>query len=556
MTIVSFLIELAGATMLLLYSVRMVRTGIERAFGASFQRILAADANPLRAALTGVVMAIVLQSSGAVALLVAGFAGTAALTFGSGLAIVLGADLGSALLIQILSFKLEWLVPLLLAVGGGLFIKSERRKLRQAGRIVLGIAFILISLRFLRETMNPIAGSDVLPIIAGFLERDFVTAFIAGAVLAFVMHSSVAAILMCVTVVSLGAIPVSAGVSLVLGANLGSALIPVWLTRGMSPKSQRIPIGNFVLRGSGAIIALFACVNFPLLQYIDNWGPGQTLINTHVLFNALLLPAIMFCGRLEAPLKRMFPDQILPEATDPTHVSLLETPHLSLSPPAPALATLRRETLRMSQVVGNMFAPVMELYSNFDKQQMLATRAQDDVVNTALGGIKHYVAAIPANLMNKEQMKEVRELAEYAIALEIAGDIIAKRFLVLAQQKHTKDLRFSKAGFDELTNIHDQIASNMSLAANVLISGDMESARLLLEEKNEITRVERSSRRKHLKRLGDGPRVSFESSDIHIETLRAFRDFNSQIASVAYPILYRGGQLLETRLIETMEATA
>lgn len=553
MTIISFLIELAGATMLLLYSVRMVRTGIERAFGASFRHVLAEDANPLRAAITGIIMAIVLQSSGAVALLVAGFAGTSALTFASGLSIVLGADLGSALLIQILSFKLEWLIPLLLAVGGGLFIKSDRRKLKQAGRIVLGIAFILISLRFLRETMDPIAGSDVLPMVSSYLERDFITAFITGAVLAFVMHSSVAAILMCVTIVSIGALPVSAGVSLVLGANFGSALIPIWLTRGMSPKSQRIPIGNFALRGTGAIIALFACAKLPLVQFVDGWGPGQALINTHVIFNALLLPAILFCGRLEAPLKRMFPDQVLSEVTNPIHVSLLDNTPQTMS--APALATLRRETLRMSQVVGNMFEPVMDLYSSFDKQQMLATRAQDDVVNAALDSIRHYVAAIPNGLMNKEEMKEVSELAEYAIALEIAGDIVAKRFLVLAQQKNTHNLRFSKAGSDELTKMHDQITLNMNLAANVLISGDLESARLLLEEKNEITRVERSSRRKHLKRLADGSGVSFESSDIHLETLRAFRDFNSQIASVAYPILYRGGQLLETRLIETIEAT-
>lgn len=539
--------------MLLLYSVRMVRTGIERAFGASFQRVLAVDTHPLRAASTGIVMAIVLQSSAAVGLLVAGFAGTAALSFSSGLAIVLGADLGSALLIQILSFKLEWLVPLLLAIGGGLFIKSDRRKLKQAGRIVLGIAFILISLRFLRETMSPIAGSDVLPMVASYLERDFITAFIAGAVLAFVMHSSVAAILMCVTIVSIGALPVSAGVSLVLGANFGSALIPIWLTRGMSPKAQRIPMGNFILRGTGAVIALFSCANFPLIQLVDGWGPGQALINTHVLFNAFLLSAIMFCGRLEAPLKSIFSDQVVSELTNPTHVSLLSKTPQTMS--APALASLRRETLRMSQVVGTMFAPVMDLYSNFDKQQMLATRAQDDVVNAALDGIRHYVAAIPADLMNKQETKEVRELAEYAIALEIAGDIIAKRFLVLAQQKSAQNLRFSKAGLDELTNMHDQITLNMNLAANVLISGDLESARLLLEEKNEITRVERASRRKHLKRLGDGSGVSFESSDIHLETLRAFRDFNSQIASVAYPILYRGGQLLETRLIETIEAT-
>ena len=213
MAILGFLIQLAGATLLLLFAVRMVRTGIERAYGASFRRVITRSRNPAGAAGAGLIMAMVLQSSAAVALLVAGFAGSAGLAFGPGLAMIIGADIGSALLIQILSLNLEWLLPVLLTVGGLLFLKSTRRTRKQAGRMILGIAFILIALRFLRETMDPIRDSAFLPAIAGYLARDYVTAFLVGAALAFAMHSSVATILMCVTVVAIGALPVEAGVS-------------------------------------------------------------------------------------------------------------------------------------------------------------------------------------------------------------------------------------------------------------------------------------------------------------------------------------------------------
>lgn len=118
MAIVSFLISLAGATMLLLYAVRMVRTGIERSYGASFQRVMTQQRSYLQASVVGLTMAVVLQSSAAVALLTSGFAASGMLSFPAGLAIVLGGDLGSALIIQILSFRLDWLVPMLLAVGG------------------------------------------------------------------------------------------------------------------------------------------------------------------------------------------------------------------------------------------------------------------------------------------------------------------------------------------------------------------------------------------------------------------------------------------------------
>ncbi|MCF6232604.1 MAG: Na/Pi cotransporter family protein [Rhodobacteraceae bacterium] len=552
MSIVSFLVELTGATMLLLYAVRMVRTGIERAFGASFHRIMTTTSNPASSAATGLVMAVVMQSSAAVALLVAGFAGTGAISFGAGLAVVLGADLGSALLIQVLSFKLEWLVPVLLAVGGGFFIKSDRRKLKQAGRIILGIAFILISLRFLRETMDPIRDSAFLPSIAGYLEADFIAAFLIGALLAWAMHSSVAVILMCVTMVAIDAIPIGAGVSLVLGANLGSAIIPIWLSRGLSPVARRVPLANFLLRGSGAVLMVVIVNKTPILSVLG-WNDGaQALINMHVAFNMLLLLALPFCRFLEGPMARFLPEISTPEEDLPhEYVSVLD--HSAKSVPTLALANLKREVLRMEQVMQSMCAPLMELFREYDKDRAQALTDRDGVLNKALDDIRHYVAEMPSDKMTKQESKRARELTEYAIALEASGNLVVKFLLPQVREKARNGVKFSKAGRQELINMHERVMANMGLASNVLVSDDIESARLLLEEKTEMTRMERSSRKKHLRRLSEGSQASFDSSDIHLEMLRVLREINSHVASVCYPILYRGGQLLETRLIETMD---
>ncbi|SMD10420.1 Na/Pi cotransporter family protein [Primorskyibacter flagellatus] len=549
MQILAFVIELMGATMLLLYAVRMVRTGIERAFGPSFKRALTASRNRVSAAASGLVLAIILQSSAAVALLVSGFTAVSAISFGAGLSVVLGADLGSALLIQVFSFDLSWLVPVLLALGGGLFVKSERRPLRQAGRIILGIAFILISLRFLRETMDPIRDSSFLPAIADYLARDFVTAFIVGVSLAFAMHSSVAVILMCVTMVSIGAIPVPAGVSLVLGANLGSALIPVWLTRSMENRARRVPLANIVVRGSGAIMALFVLNETSILPYIGSLDSAQTLINTHILFNALLLTLIVFSNWLEVPFRALLPDD--PPSIDdqsPLYRSVLDD--TVFDRPHVAIASLRREVLRMVQLVETMMRPVMDLYSKFNADTARSVIAKDTHVNAALDEIRRYAAALQRVSLNKSDTKTVRELTEYAIAVEAAGDIVAKRLVPLARERSEKGVRFSEDGAGELNRMHDHALANIVLASNLLVSDDLESARLLLEEKQEMTRLERKSRKRHLKRLSEGVQISFASSDIHLETAGGIRDFNSHLSSAAYPLLHRGGQLLETRLIE------
>ena len=297
MAILNFILQLAGATMLLLFAVAMVRTGIERSFGASFQRMLTGQRHLTGAAAAGVGLAVVLQSSAAVALLVAGFSGGGVLGFNTGLAIVLGGDLGSALIIQVLSFRLDWLIPLLLAVGGWLFVKSGNRQFRQYGRILMGVAFILISLQLLRQAMDPIRESAFLPAIADYLARDYLTAFIVGAALAFTMHSSVATVLMVVTLVAINAIPLDAGISLVLGATLGSAVIPIWLTRGMSPTARKVPIANLVLRGCWALAVLFLINLFHLLDNFSTIGAQQMVIYTHLAFNlSLLLLALLFTG--------------------------------------------------------------------------------------------------------------------------------------------------------------------------------------------------------------------------------------------------------------------
>ena len=551
-----FLLELAGATMLLLYAVRMVRTGIERSYGASFQRILTRNDSAIAAAVSGAGLATILQSSAAVALLVSGFAASGVVSFPLGLAIVLGGDFGSALIVQALSFRIDWLAPLLLALGGWAIVKVEQRRTRQIGRILMGIALILISLEFLRHAMEPISDSAFLPAIASYLAGDYLTSFLVGAALAFVMHSSVAAVLICVTLVGIDTISLEAGVSLVLGANLGSALIPVWLTRGMELCARRIPYANLALRGSWALVALFLTNSVHILAVLEFLGPGQALVTLHLAFNLVLtFLALPFCKALEKIALRIMPEVSVRDpgaeksfAHSALDDSVLDSPHR-------ALASLKRELLRMSDVLDRMARPIMSVYEDGDVDGFPALPELENYINSTLHQIRVYVVAMLQFEMSKPQKRRTRELMEYAISLEAAGDIVSKRIMPLVREKARKRLQFSREGWRELVALHDRVLSNMALASNVLVSEDVESARQLIEEKADIARIELKSRRRHLKRLSSGEAVSLESSDIHLETLRSLRDFNSQISTIAYPILYQNGQLLETRLIETMGTT-
>ncbi|WP_108860254.1 Na/Pi cotransporter family protein [Ruegeria sp. Alg231-54] len=558
MAIASFLIEIFAATMLLLFAVRLVRTGIERRFGALFQSILTRHSNSFVAGGAGMVLATILQSSAAVTVLLTGFAAAGMVTFGMALAGVLGADLGAALVIQVLSYDLGWLQPALLALGGWLYLKSERSNVRLMGRIVLGVAFILISLQFLREAVEPIRESAFLPAIAGYLETDYFSAFIVGAVLAFVMHSSVATILMCVALVQIGAIPFAAGLSLVLGANLGSAFIPMWLTRDMTVSARRIPLANLLLRGSAALVMLIVVNVGGLHEALLVTSPAQSLIFAHIGFNlAVFLLATGFVNRMEQPMAVLMAEpKAEANALDQFSDALTPLGDPSGERASVAMSSVRHELLQMITQVERMFRPVLDIYEQDDSDAISALWQQDERVNTQLTEIRRFVARMPRQNMSKGQIKAARGLVEYAIRLEAAGDVVSNRMTRTAQIKHTERSEFSAQGWKELKDLHAAILESFSLARHVLLVDDMDCARRLVLDKAEVKRMSRNSRKAHLKRLERGQTESFQSSDLHLETLRSMRDLHGHIAAIAYPILYKSGQVLETRLVMEMEKEA
>lgn len=548
MVIFNFVLELGGAIILLLFAVRMVRTGIMRAYGASFRRIMTDSQARLRATIIGTMLAVIMQSSVAVAMLVAGFVSAGALSFQLGLSAVLGAELGSALIIQFLSMDIGWLTSVLLVAGGILFLHDHSGRLKQIGRVCLGVALILIALEFIRHAAIPIHDNAFVPQIYVFLEHDFLTAFILGAVLTFLMHSSVASVLLFVTLVMTGTLPLMAGISLMLGANLGSALLPVWLSRSMQPTARHIPVVNACLKGGAAIIVVIILNQFPIIKALPDFGDGQTIIFGHILFNMSLLMFVPFSGVLGRWIERLWPKANDLHDIPPHHRSVLDAD--ARNNPEFAIIGIRREIQRMLTILEEMFLPFMGLLENFDKKLMKRIVEKDVLINEALDGIRYYITDRSAENLPAEKQKDLHHLLEFAIALESAGDVISGKLLKLAAARAKSGIRFSADGLAELRAMHDQIVANMTLANNLLISEDVGMARRLLEEKNNFTHRQRKSRKNHLARLAKGLTESLESSDLHLETGLAFKEFNSHISSIAYPTLSGQGQLLESRLVQ------
>ncbi|NKB54280.1 MAG: Na/Pi cotransporter family protein [Rhizobiaceae bacterium] len=548
MQILMFLLQLCAAVMLLLYSTRMVRTGVERAAGSSLRDLFnGTRQNVFLNVCAGTFGAVLLQSSTAIALLVSSFAATGAMGITGSLAVVLGADFGTAIVVQFLSLNLVWLTPALLSVGGLLFLKFDSRTAKQIGRIFIGIGFLLLSLKMLGEASGPMRESTVFPVVVQYLGEDIITAFIGGALIAFFFHSSVAAILLFAVFAGQGILPLAAGLPLVLGANVGGGMVAVWLTRNMHVKARRITLANLIFRLGGGLLAL-AALGWALLP-LDQLGstPARQMVNFHFLFNAAL---VLVCLPLVIPLARLV--KLLVQENGGSDLQA-DKPQIALDygvldSPNLALASATRELLRMSEQIEIMFAPLMEIFDTSIPEKVQQIRDMDESINESHTEIKLYLAKLNQQVLTQEQSQTSMELINFAISLERVGDIICKDLLRLSEVKHKEHLRFSDSGRKELSGLHSRVMANIQLALNVLISEDLESARQLANEKEEMRQLEQRSHDRHMERLGSGNAESIATSDIHLEVIQGTKEINSRFVSFAYPVLARYGLLMTSRV--------
>jgi phosphate:Na+ symporter len=545
------LLHLAGAVALLLWATRMVRTGVERAYGERMRQSLRGVLhNPVLAVLWGLLLSIALQSSTAVSLLVGSFVGSGFVSGIAGLMAVRGAEVGSALVVKILSFDLTLLVPLCLVAGTGIFMATERSNWRQAGRILVGIGLLILSLEMTGHATEPLRNSQLLPIIVGYLDTDPVTAFLLAALMTWLFHSSIAAVLLLVTFASRGLIQPELGIVMIFGVNLGSSFIAPVLTRNAAPQARIVPMGNLLMRGAGSVVILILYLTFrPSIGFLGT-EPADQVINGHILFNVIILVAGVPLSGLVLKITKAVVALNTPPQQSPSldHEELSALDETVLDTPSMALANATRETVAVCETIEIMLRRIIELYENPEQDRIDELSALDDKVDRKHAAIKLYLAKLTTGSLTTYEVARARELLGACVKLEQVGDIIVRNMLALVQKKMDRNLKFTDEGWLELSNFHAKVLTNARMAFNVLVSRDRETAHQLVLEKDHLRDLEKQSSDRHFTRLRDGTTRSLETSSIHLDTIRDLKQVNSLLAAIAYPVLEEQGLLNTTRL--------
>ncbi len=538
------MVNLFGAVALLLFGLSLVKEGVTRAFGSRLRAGLArGTSGSLRAFATGLFATLALQSSTATALMTASFVEKGLVQSRMAQIVLLGANIGTAMTAWIVAIGIGWLAPLFILAGVMMHRMSQSSARQGGGFALVGIGLMLLSLELLGTATEPMRESEALAAFLGMLDNAWPVAMLISAGLAFASSSSLAIVMLVLSLSSAGVLSTGLTVALVLGANLGGAIPPVIATLAAAPGARRVTIGNLIVRGVGCLIALpLTGLNADILQ--DLPLPRQNLpVDVHLFFNLVVaLITWPFAGLLSRMMSRLVPDEEVSE-TGPRYLddAVLDTPVMALS-------GATREVLRVGDLIEAMLLRTSAAFNKNDLGELDDIGKMEKQVDLLQQEVKIFLSRLGRDGLNEADGRRSIVIIDYAINLEHMGDIIEKGLCEQIRKKVTNGLKFSDEGYQELKNLFDLTLDNLRIAQTIFVSSNADLARHLIEVKVDVRHMEKRSAERHLERLRDGLLESLQTSSLHLDMLRDLKRINAHIASVAYPIVEESGLLTESRL--------
>ncbi|MFO1072747.1 MAG: Na/Pi cotransporter family protein [Geminicoccaceae bacterium] len=552
MSVTHAMIQLLGAAALLLWAVQLVRDAIGDAFGSRLRQFLERwlSSRP-SACLAGAGVTLALQSSTATALMAGSFLSRGVIGLTTALAVVLGANLGTALSARILAAGIGMAAPSLLIAGFVTLRLAERTTLRHLGRAAVGVGLMLLAIELLVETVIPIADAAPGDGLLARMTSEPLPTLAVTALLTWAAHSSLAIVLVVGSLAGTGLVTPEAALAMVAGANLGSAFNPL-VAAGNDRAALRLAMGNLLNRLALCALTLLLLPKLAALLLAFDPMAARVPLNGHVLLNvgaALLF--ILPLPWLARGLERLLPDRQVPG--DPAQPRYLNRD--ALRAPSTALANAAREALRMADTVEDMLRRSRALLVEDDEAMLAGVRRQSEVLEQLRGAIEAYLSSVREEALDLGQRERLLQIRMTTLNLEHAGDIVRKGLLPVAARRIRERLRFAREELDESDSMHEHLLDQLRLAVTVLIEGDLAAAVRMVEEKDRFRDLEQSATANHFERLRARGAAAMATGALHLDVIRDLRRVEAHLAAIAHPLLQRHNRLGHSRLLPAPKLT-
>src|SRR5437899_1582049 len=418
---------------LLLYGIRLSGEALQRVLGARLKTLLTGlSRRRMLAVVSGAAATALLQSSAATTLMLIGFVSAGLMTFRQTLGVILGADIGTTLTVQLIAFRITDYSPLLVGLGFTATFIARRRVPKDLGQALLGLGLVFLGLKLILDNAGALRASPLALDLLAAVAQSPAIGVLVGAVFSALVTSSAATLGLALAFAHQGLLPLLGAVAVVLGANIGTCVTALTASIGAGAEAKRVAVAHIAFKLLGVALVFPFIGPFTTVVASTAAEPARQIANAHTLFNIRIsLVFLPFTPWASRAIESLVPDA--QEGDSPFRARYLD--ERALEQPALAFGQATREALRMADVVQGMLRDVPVVFASDNAELLEDVSRRDDQADFLEREIKLFLTRLGRAAMGPDLSHKEIALIPFIGNLENTGDSNDKDLTALARDK-------------------------------------------------------------------------------------------------------------------------
>jgi len=502
---ISYLFGFVGGLGMFLYGMHIMADGMQKTAGGKMQQFLSKITdNRFTAIMLGALITAIIQSSGATTVMVVGFVSAGVLTLVQAVGVIMGANIGTTVTAQLVSFNIEKYAPIAIGIGMVFWFFTKKKNIKNISEILIGFGILFVGMNFMKEAAAPVSEMSQVHDAMLYLSKNPVLGILAGFLITGTIQSSSASIGILIVLASQGLLPITAALPVLYGDNIGTCVTSLLSTIGASRNARRAAIMHLCFNVIGTLLFIIVLSKpiVALVTSIDPTNVPRQIANAHTLFNVVnvivLLPFSTYLVKLATKLVPYTEDEELENihTTKFLDERILETPSIALS-------NTVDEVIRMASRSTRSLNSAYDAVKTFSHEKREKTFEYERMINTLQLDITNYLFALSnRNLSDIERIK-ADVLFHIVNDIERVGDH-ADNIAEISQFMEDKKVIFTEDARNELDTIFELASKNFYDSITALKTSDFELAATITEREREINILEQNARNSHMARLHAG----------------------------------------------------
>jgi len=533
---VNIVISLIGGLGLFLYGMSLMGEGLQKSAGDKLKKIIELlTSNVVMGVLVGTVVTGIIQSSSATTVMVVGFVNAGIMNLSQAIGVIMGANIGTTVTAQLVSFNLEGIAPIALGIGILFYLFTSNQKTKHLSEILIGFGILFTGMEFMKDAVAPLAEYKAFTDALLYFSKNPVLGILAGFAITGIVQSSSASMGMLIALASQGILPLSSALPILYGDNIGTCVTSLLSSVGASRNARRAAVMHLSFNVIGTIIFMLV-LNKPISAIVTHFDPTDTarqIANAHTLFNLtnviILLPFSKYIVKLA--------NRLIPIKETESEI-VNNTKYLDermFSTPSIALGNTVQEVVRMGHKATNSLEHSIAGFLNKSNEDINKAFESEKVVNKLQKDILNYLLKLSKEPLRDDEHFRTDLLFNTVNDIERVSDH-AENIAELAMSVKEMNISFSDSAIREIYEIYNKTITNFKDALIVLDVKDFELANKVLEVENEVNYLEKTFRNSHMIRLNNGS-CTIDAGVLYLDLLTNLERISDHSTNIVKQVL-------------------